>query len=152
MKPLIVGQAPGPRSDPEEPLSGRCGARLADLCGITPEQFLARFRRVNLIDKHLGKVGKGDRFPMDQARKGAVDLLMTGAIARSPVVLLGANVARAFGFGPGSYPLLRLLPRPASPHGIALCPHPSGVNRWWNDHSNDLAARRFWTWLARNAS
>lgn len=151
MKPLLIGQAPGPKSDPDEPLSGRCGARLADLCGLEPDVFLARFRRVNLIQTFPGKAAKGDLFPLDLARAGAVSLLMTGVFGSTKVVLLGDNVAKAFGFKPGSYPLLRFLPCGATAHGIAFCPHPSGVNRWFNDPKNVRAARRFWRDLARTA-
>lgn len=144
MKPLLIGQAPGPNSDPGEPLSGRCGARLADLCGVTQEIFLARFRRVNLIDAFPGKASKGDTFPINLARKGAVELLLTGVFGSTKVVMLGDNVAKTFGFKPGTFPLLKFLPCQATRHGVAFCPHPSGVNRWWNDPSNLKAARRFW--------
>ena len=68
VRPLLIGQAPGPRSDPAEPLAGRCGARLAGLCGIGQDEFLRRFERVNLIDRFPGKASKGDRFPLDEAR------------------------------------------------------------------------------------
>lgn len=148
MKPLLVGQAPGPTSDPEEPLSGRCGDRLAELCGLEPAKFLARFRRVNLIDEFPGKAAKGDAFPLDLARRGAVDFLITGVFHTTRVVLLGDNVAKAFGFRPGHFPLLKFLPCGATRHGIAFCPHPSGVNRWWNEPANELAARCFWRRLA----
>lgn len=148
-KPLIIGQAPGPNSDPGAPLSGRCGVRLAGLCGLTPEQFLDRFRRINLIERFPGKNGKGDHFPIDEARKGAVEVLMTGVFHTTRVVLLGENVARAFGFRPKSYPILQLLPCGATRHGIAFCPHPSAVSHWWNDVANVEAARAFWTALAK---
>jgi uracil-DNA glycosylase len=60
-RPIIVGQAPGPNTDPLEPLSGRSGARLAELCGITHPEFLARFDRRNLLPKFPGRSGgKGD--------------------------------------------------------------------------------------------
>lgn len=32
---------------------------------------------------------------------------------------------------------------------IATCPHPSGVNRWWNDARNRRAAAVFWGALAQ---
>lgn len=150
MRPLLIGQAPGPRSDPGEPLSGRCGARLAELAGLQPERFLRDFRRVNLIERFPGKSAKGDLFPLDLARKGAVQILLTGAFQSTKVVLLGDNVARAFGFKPGSYPLLRFLPTGATRLGIAFCPHPSGVNRWWNEKKNLRAAAKFWRELARD--
>lgn len=106
---------------------------------------------MNLLDKFPGKEGKGDVFPIEEARKGAIELLMTGAFATAPVVLLGENVARAFNFRPGSYPLLRLMPCGVSRHGLAFCPHPSGVSRWWNEPANVEQARAFWSALSAAA-
>lgn len=151
MKPLIIGQAPGPRSDPDVPLSGRCGERLAALCGIGHDQFLERFCRVNLIKRFPGKQSKGDAFPIEEARKGAIGLLMTGVFATTKIVLLGDAVARTFGYASFEYKFHKFYPCRVSPHGIAFCPHPSGVNRWWNDAGNFEAARRFWRRLARES-
>lgn len=151
MIPLLIGQAPGPRTDPDVPLSGRCGARLAELCGLSLDEFLASFRRVNLIERFPGKQSKGDRFPIDLARRGAIELLMTGVFTGAKVVLLGDNVARAFGWTPGNFSPLRFYPCGVTHHGIAVCPHPSGVNRWWNNQRNVYRARGFWSLLASEA-
>lgn len=148
MKPLLIGQAPGPNSDPDEPLAGRCGARLADLCGLSEKDFLDRFERVNLLKKFPGKAAKGDAFPIDLARKTAVDLLIFGKLNRT-VVMLGGNVARSFGFPSTGLEMFRWNMIDGSPLiRLAFCPHPSGVSRWWNDPKNLRAARRFWRGLA----
>ena len=76
MRVLLIGQAPSRMSDPAEPLSGPCGGRLADLCGLSLPDFLARFDRVNLIDRFPGKAAKGDLFPVDRARRKVIDLLL----------------------------------------------------------------------------
>jgi hypothetical protein len=146
-RPLLVGQAPGPRSDPKEPLSGRCGARLAGLCCIEVEEFFRRFECVNLIDKFPGKAGKGDRFPVNLARRAA--LCVSKEFADRKVVLLGDNVARAFEVG-RIYPPGAFIPM----WGGAVCtfPHPSGVSRWWNEPRNVREARHFWSGLALEAA
>lgn len=152
MKPLIIGQAPGPNSDPSNPLAGRCGARLADLCSLDEKTFLARFERVNLLNKFPGKATKGDRFPIDQARKTAVDLLIFGKLNRT-TVMLGGNVARAFGFPSVGLEMFRWNVIDGSPLiRLAFCPHPSGVSHFWNEPKNVAAARHFWRRLALEAA
>lgn len=146
MRPLIIGQAPGPNTNPLEPLSGRCGERLAELCGLGPRAFLDRFERRNLIDRFPGSAGKGDRFPLPAARRAA--LITSRSFAGRDVVLLGDGVARAF-------ELWQVVPRLHWLHDemwgasrLAVAPHPSGVSRWWNDQANAEKARRFWSRLA----
>ena len=148
MRPLLIGQAPGPRSDPAEPLAGRCGARLAYLCGLPLDEFMRRFERVNLVGRFPGKNGKGDSFPRPEAERGAVMMAMAGTLKGRLVVLLGGHVAGVFGF-PGEIPLLTFAFTPLFPDGVALCPHPSGISLWWNEPENVDAARQFWQVLAR---
>lgn len=152
MRPLVVGQAPGPNTDPEQPLSGRCGERLAFLCGVSRAEFLLRFERANLIHKFPGKAGKGDRFPPLAASRGLVDLLIFGSLSGRPVVMLGTNVARVFGFNPREVELFRWNVMSGSGLRLALAPHPSGISRWWNEPANVELARRFWRRLAREAA
>lgn len=149
MKPLLIGQAPGPRSDPADPLAGRCGARLAGLCGIEQTRFLELFERVNLLDKFPGKAGKGDRFDVNKARKKAIDLLLLGTMRDRRVVMLGANVARTFGFPPSEQLLWSMID--GGGFQVAFCPHPSGVSRWWNEKTNVAKALLFWRELAADA-
>jgi uracil-DNA glycosylase len=146
MKPLIIGQAPGRRGD-GEPLSGMAGRRLAALCCLELEELLDRFERVNLLKTFPGKSGKGDAFPLAEARTAAVGLLSAVAAHRH-TILLGSNVARAFQLH--RLPLLewRDAFRDLGSF-VAVCPHPSGVNRWWNDSANFVRASRFWRDLAR---
>lgn len=149
MRPIVVGQAPGSRSDPGLPLSGRCGDRLAALAGIAPEEFRRRFELTNLLDRFPGKASKGDLFPLEEARVAALRMLLQGRLGARPVVLLGLNVEWAFGLA-ADVPVLEWRPRLAV--RIATCPHPSGVSRWWNDPANEADARRFWRRLAREAA
>jgi uracil-DNA glycosylase len=138
---VIVGQAPGPRSDPGEPLSGASGRRLAALCDVACADFLARFRRVNLLPRWPGAAGKGDLFPAERAHRAAFRIDLGNA---DLVILLGFAVARAFGVRRGYF-------QRAEVRGIAavVAPHPSGISHWWNEPANVRRARRFWRRLAR---
>lgn len=140
---IIIGQAPGPTSDPAEPLSGASGRRLAALCGLPLAAFLAAFDRRNVLPAHPGRSGKGDAFPLAAARPVARRML--GDLAGARVVALGKPVASVLG-------LRGVLFRwQASRTGFryALAPHPSGVSHWWNDPVNVRRARRFWRSVAR---
>lgn len=141
MKPLVIGQAPSRGRDGEPPLSGRSGARLANLAGISLEEFLGQTDRVNLIERWPGRSGKkGDRFPAAEARARFHVILPMCSGHR--VVLLGSHVAEAFRFYGRPFCWARsLTPVYAD---WAFCPHPSGVNLWWNDPDNVRAASEFW--------
>ena len=135
LKPLIIGQAPGGSGD-GIPLSGRCGRKLCGLMKTDLDDYLETFDRINVLESFPGKNGKGDSFPTRKAREMASKIELHG---RPLVVLLGRNVARAFG-------LAKMDPLTwTTVHGtkVALVPHPSGVNRWWNDCTNVRRARRF---------
>lgn len=147
MRPLVIGQAPGPRSDPRQPLSGASGRRLALLCGLELAAFLAAFERINLLPAHPGKAGKGDDFPLETARHRA-DSMREIVAARDRVVLLGWNVARAFrvaGQVEGFFEWTRFSRDCGE---VAVCPHPSGISHWWNVPDNVAQASVFWRHLA----
>ena len=148
MRPLLIGQAPGPRSDPAEPLAGRCGARLALLCGMGQPEFLKRFDRVNLVEKFPGKAGKGDALPMPTPPQ--IVRLMVEIMQRRRTVLLGRFVAEMF--DEAETPLFKWT-EPFGPVSLlAVAPHPSGISRWFIDPSNLKRARKFWTQLANEAA
>lgn len=129
MKPLLVGEANPYQSDPRlaqrfalypDP-PGCAGWRLCKLVmELEPEDYLARFDRVNLC---AGKWG------MREARARAEELLGT----TYTLVLLGSKVCRAFD--------LNFTPFTIEPvdMGAGLCndavilPHPSGLSRAWNE-------------------
>lgn len=146
MKIALVGQAPNENGDPELPLTGRAGRKLAELMGVSWRTYLMRTIRTNLIVEFPGKKGKGDAFPLDAAREAARAWRVPGDAAC--VVLVGLKVAAAFGHGkvPPCRMFLAEFPceRPRHQHRLVPCvtvPHTSGINTWYNDPKNVAAAR-----------
>jgi uracil-DNA glycosylase len=134
-KMLIIGQAPG-RSvdilDGKRVFEGTPGRRLANLCGLTLDEFLSIFDTINVLERFPGKQGKGDSFPIEEARLHAAEI----DVEKYDLVLLaGKNVAAAFGWVDAQYMEWR--------ERFAVIPHPSGVNRWWNNPRNMESMRRF---------
>jgi len=140
MSLLLVGQAPSSDTNGRAPFSGRSGRRLAELMGMTHEEFLDRVPATNVLPCYPGKSrgAKGDAFPMNQAVASARTMEFGDA---KLVVLVGKNVARAFGRKDHDYfEEFELRGRRA-----VIIPHPSGVNRWWNEPVNVETARLFMT-------
>lgn len=129
MRPLLIGEAPGRAAVLP---GGRCGRRLAELAGV--DDLAAAFRIRNLLDRWPGPDGtKGSAFDVGDARRLAAELRSPG-----PWILLGLRVAAAMEV---RAPYLRWTW--ARGRRVAILPHPSGVNRWWNNAANAHAAARF---------
>lgn len=142
---LVVGQGPSKDGVGKKPLDGDgSGERLAELCGLSREEMLANCTAVNLLNKFYGKNGKGDKFPMDDAKKSA-EALRVAWDNYDRVVLLGQNVAKAFGVGE------KLLSWESDRGGsvVAVVPHPSPINLWYNDEKNYSEASKFLSALFR---
>lgn len=132
----IVGEAPSETSrDVTVPFSGRSGDRLRALL----DDDLARFRLLNLFARPQ------ERWHRPAARASAYASVTF--LEGEPVLLMGRRVATAFGFGSA-----RLLEWQdgmwvGSELWVAsqfvVFPHPSGLNRWWNEPDNVERARRF---------
>jgi uracil-DNA glycosylase len=133
VRPLIVGQAPS--KDSRFPLVGPSGDRLSRILGrpIGEAADVA-----NLLGWWPGGEGKDDEFPLAAATVAASHLLASDLQHRR-LVLLGLQVARAFGVGCLAYFEWHRL----GWHVVAAYPHPSGVSRWWNDPSHRRAAREW---------
>lgn len=121
-KPLIVGEANPYGGDPAMalyPLPERAsGDRLCTLVmGLNRARYLSMFDRVNLCP---------ERWSAPVARENA-RLICAGA--HDTVVLLGSKVAGAFGLEFNPFTSGRLA---KSDHQYVLLPHPSGLNRIWN--------------------
>ncbi len=142
----LVGQAPGPKGDPRKPLVGAAGRKIAALLGMKWSEYLERTARANVFFRHQGKNGKGDAFPMIEARRRA--RRMRFAKATRAVVFFGKATAAAFGFARNDFfePLAVMIKddgRIGPPGRVVfgfVAPHPSGINLWWNDEENRLIA------------
>lgn len=111
---------------------------------MTWEQYLDRTERMNLVEVPVGKNGKGDAFPMAKAAKLAKKLIDSRRLNHRFVILLGHNVAKAI-LGT-RFQVLLWIPVVAGFNCVfmaAVVPHPSGINRWWNDRKNRRKAEKF---------
>jgi hypothetical protein len=131
----LVGQAPSRRGDPRKPLAGPNGRKIARLAGMSYEELIA-CRRKHLNTHCSGKRGKADAFDHAKGNVNAADVLLDWRVER--IVLLGKNVARCFGFR--DLPFLAEI----SIYGrrFLIFPHPSRINRWWNERRNERRARQ----------
>ncbi len=152
-RPLLIGQAPGPRTDPELPLfpvpNTSTGGRLKEIMGIRRYEYLRIFERINLLPTFPGQHKRDDKFPIASARLAAA--AMRSLLAGRVVILVGRNVARAFGHVEEFHQWVDwAVRRPCkiardNPYcRVAVIPHPSGRNHWYNDQANREAAQRFW--------
>lgn len=133
MKPLIVGEAPSKNEVTERPIEGRVGRRLADCCCISLDEFLHRFDRVNLLHVRQDTKEKGFEFDEAAASQEAHRMATTLDFNDRPfVLLLGKRVAAAFGAHANYFEAQHVGTRTT----LYVLPHPSGVNRWWNDPEN----------------
>lgn len=78
-QPLVVGEAPAPRSGPsDEPLVGRSSRWLAWLMRTSYEDLRARARFINLLPAYPGR-----RFPVGAGRAAVRSLVERGKRARA---------------------------------------------------------------------
>ena len=117
-------------------ITGSVGSKLAVLAGLDPYTFRTSFARRNLHARWNGKIGRGDRFDRVEAEVAAKSLRDQPF---ESYVLLGMNVAKAFGVNANEW--LAVVEETDSKRFL-IFPHPSGINRWWNDALNRDAARK----------
>ena len=149
-KVVLVGQAPSKDTEGRSPFSGRSGKRIAELMDIPHNELAHHFALANILDYWPGKHGKGDAFPLS-------DALAKGKRAREHlrdrrVVAFGASVVKVLGYEITDDLMLQFAARAIGRTGsmlLAFVPHPSGINRWWNDPQNTRRARTFLHRVAR---
>lgn len=123
---LLVGEFNPHRDDPAYALhtSTPAGSRLCGIFGMEEREYLARFDRANLCRFRWSRV---------RARIEAQRLLHCESDWER-VVLLGCKVSVAF----------RVEYEPLTRSGVFLVlPHPSGLNRLWNDSTLVERTREF---------
>lgn len=156
---LLVGEAPARTG--KRNLHACLAARAlnvpakAGLTGLLRTQhgelfdFVMDTRHANLLKTWPGAARRGSAFPMAEARVAADAFLEVIEIVQPEAILLaGRRVAAAFRHhmhhrGTDYFEHLELEGREAR-----VVPHPSGVNRWWNDPANRERARKFLAELA----
>jgi len=145
-RPLVIGEAPNRTGMLNRPIDGRCGSILAALGGVDITEFLRLFARANVLDAWPGPgASKGAQFPMVEARRGA-ERLATKFVRGRLVILLGHRTAAAFGVRDVYFAKRRI-----GAADVVVMPHPSGINRWYNDPTNVARARRFMRGAVRRA-
>ena len=112
---------------------------LAELADVSLDEFLARTDRRNIFDIWQGKAGKGDHFSLHDARP--IARAMFAELFDRDVVMLGNGVTAAFGF---KCPMFTWAVNGESGATWSWSPHPSGINRWWNEPANRARASAFW--------
>lgn len=147
MKTILVGEAP-PKSrmvdTPESvAFSGASGKRFSDMLGVDVTEA---FATMNLLKRWPGTTGKGSSFPLGRARQSAT-MLVNRLPPSNRLILAGGRVANAFRIA--HLPQLEwhttMLGPPVTltTFKVAVIPHPSGVNRAWNDPAITEAVKRF---------
>lgn len=141
---LLVGEQPGPRSNPRLPLwpypPRSAGGRLHAMSGLPIREYLLRLARVNI----LRQPGRWDAH--DAANR--VRRLVTDLPSGARVVLVGARARDAvMGHPPGPWPWFDRQPL-ANLEMVAI-PHPSGINQAYNDPAVVARAREAVRWAAR---
>lgn len=119
---MLVGETNPYGADPEYALSPwprrASGNRLREILGLLDLDYIAKYERVNLC------TGK---WSMPAARAKAAQIVIEG----NPryLVLLGAKVCKAFCV---PYEPFTMCPSGLG-YPLVVLPHPSGLNRIWND-------------------
>lgn len=129
-KMVFIGQQPNSYEDQGNPLPIRpnsTGRRLVQMMGVTDEAFEKNFVRMNVSPFH-----DPEGFSPEYWRDNAANILPL--LEGRRVVLLGPAVADAFGFERSRYDYASWFDHPDGHHSLfAVIPHPSGVNRQYNN-------------------
>ena len=135
---VFIGQAPSRTGDAKDPLGGRLAIKLAGLLGVDESVYFEKTVRMNVFDHWPGARGKGDDFPLREAKDRVAKVVMRIPDGW-PVVLLGKSVAAAFSVKADYFKWAGF---------VVVAPHPSGINHFWNSRSNRERARKFFRRLA----
>lgn len=146
-RPVIVGLAPGPRTPRGSPaVSPPVGEPLRSTTARVLQEALGRpvpevFATTNLLER------AGDEESIARIRERSASLIEM--LRGRQVVAIGRVVGRAL-TGTACEGWMRwavLDPSGLSSRTdlgvVAVLPHPSGLNRWWNDARNRASARAF---------
>lgn len=144
MRPLLIGEAPARTTPAGWPpfygaqRSGRILWELGFRVARAPDRP-GNVDAINLLDEWPGR-----RWPKEIARDAADRMMKTATLVeREHVVLVGRNVAEAFGVTTLDW--FEWIE--SESFRLTVMPHPSPLNRWWNDERNRIRARNWTTQL-----
>jgi len=146
MKPLLVGQAPGPNTDPDLPLApfprSSAGGRLAEFAGLTADEYLDLFDRTNLLHTFPGRTKRDDKWPARHAEIAAS--AMKPLLGGRSLILVGRNVAEAFGYPAQHLDFHQWFFDPKWKYSVSVVPHTSGRSHWYRKPGNMELAKNYW--------
>lgn len=142
----MIGEAPSCLSKAADPLSGASGNRVRRLMGLTLGQYQS-IPRANLFDEPRPV------WNADLASALAERMCLRSELHDRRVILWGRRVAISFGLG--DTPFLQwtrceLVHQSKLDSDFTVIPHPSGLNRWWNDEGNLRQAHEFLAGIGRD--
>jgi hypothetical protein len=149
-KLALVGEAPGPRTRADCPFypypPTSAAGRLLAYLGWTRSKYLLTFARMNLLSEW-----PGPSFPVARARECVPDVV--AALHPRPLLLMGRGVAAAFRASHLPPCVLVPLEVPHRDRGtvvarVAVVPHTSGRNLWYNEKGHQRLVRDFINRLA----
>lgn len=110
--------------------------------GLSDEEYLEAFDRVNLLRYFPGRHRRDDKFPphLGRVAAGAIAPFLRGRV----VVAVGRNVSLSFGGLLCAVGFHEWVNDPGLGARVAVVPHPSGRNHWYNLEENISEARSFW--------
>lgn len=127
---VFIGQQPNSAEDEGNPLPirpGSTGQRLVQMMGITAEAFERNFIRMNVSAHH-----EPDGFSPEYYRVTVQNILPL--LEHRRVILLGPAVASSFGLERKDYDWACWFDHPTHNIALSVIPHPSGLNRLYNEH------------------
>lgn len=149
-RPILVGQQPQ-SNDPDEPLDPTnpawSGARLARMASLSPDLFKASFFRINI--NYMAE----EKFRVNEITRARARRIFQVLRDGDRVVLLGSAVEKCFsGLVPPLEPEVEgMIVNSGSTLSrvkFFSIPHPSGVNRIYNDPMNVREVGEFLRTLA----
>lgn len=135
-KLVIVGEAPSNAQARRCPLEGKSGNRLAALAGMSFQELSRLTIIINATNGYARRRGKGRTINARAAKKFFANELLD--MRPSIVLVLGKRLAHAAGLRKEYFIEQCLVGAKAY-----VFPHPSGVNRWFNDPANEFRACKF---------
>jgi hypothetical protein len=141
-KIIVIGQAPGKGPGQiGDKISRGTWKHLSELFGVPYEHLDSIVGRFNLCPKYIGKNEKGDAFDKKLGDEVAEKICLYLWKRKDPldVIFLGRNVAKCFKANWDfalRFPITDKLK-------FSIIPHPSMVNRFWNEKKNVNKIKKF---------